>query len=204
MKFKALLAVAALVLVSLACFVPAESDDAAISSAYIEQGTSIYVDRGSTFTITVKYIADQNTSKTVTVYDSGNNVVWKDRIAFLVDQYGDTSFDIKINSNDIKSSAPVNMKISFENGAYKDLYFTLNYNTSIWDNGAIYVAIIVIVILVIALVVFKSRMTPKADKNTLTFEQIEAQRRVEKEAAPAKKSAPVKSERQRYLESKKK
>ena len=201
MKFKALLAVAALVLVSLACFVPAESDDAKINSAYIDGGSNVYVDRGSTFTVTVKYTASQPETRTVTVYDSGNNEVWKERIQFKA---GDYSFDIKINSSDIKSQAPVNMKISFENGAYKDLYFTLNYNTSIWDNGAIYVAIIVIVILVIALVVFKSRMTPKADKNTLTFEQIEAQRRVEKEAAPAKKSAPVKSERQRYLESKKK
>jgi len=201
MKFKALLAVAALVLVSLACFVPADSDDATINNAYIDGGSNVYVDRGSTFTVTVKYTASQPETRTVTVYDSGNNEVWKERIQFKA---GDYSFDIKINSSDIKSQAPVNMKISFENGAYKDLYFTLNYNSSIWDNGAIYAAIIVVAILVIALVLFKSRMAPKADKNTLTFEQIEAQRRVEKEAAPAKKSAPVKSERQRYLESKKK
>ena len=201
MKFKALLAVAFLVAVSLFCFAPCEENEATITNAYIEQGSSITVDADKPFTITVHYTNDVNTTKTVKVIDTSNgSTVWEDRIQFNVGEY---SFDINLTSDMIKSSAPIYMKITFENGVYKDLYFTLNYTTSIWSNGAIYVAIIVIVILVIALVVFKSRMAPKATKNTLTFEQIEAQRQSEK-AAPVKKSAPVKTERQKYLESKKK
>lgn len=60
-------------------------------------------------------------------------------------------------------------------------------------------------ILIIAFVVYKSRMAPKKEKNTLTFEQIEAEKQAKK-SAPAKESAPsaAKTERQRYLASKKK
>ena len=97
------------------------------------------------------------------------------------------------------------MKLTYtRGGSDTSVYFDINYTTSIWSNAAIYIAIIAIVILVIALVLFKSRMAPK-QKNQLTFEQIEAEKQAQKTSKPVeKKPSASKSERQRYLASKKK
>jgi len=202
MNSRTILAVAVVALMAVSFAVPMEQSDSTITSIEIVEGKNIYVDRGNTVTIHLKYTADQNTNCTVSLYDvSSNKEIWSDRLTIDVGTYDD--YEIVIDY-DKSGAASVPMKLTFMSGStqvYEDVKFTLTYNTSIWSNPAIYVTIIVIVILVIALVVYKSRMAPSS-KNQMTFEQVEAMKAAEKSA---KKPAPAKkSERQRYLDSKKK
>jgi ATP-dependent Zn protease len=204
MKFKAAFAVAVMTLMAFAVCIPAESDDAALKSVTIEQGYNLTFDKDRGMTITVDYKSDKNESCTVTLYNTATSkAVWSQRMDFEV---GGGSFTIPLetqNNELYPGNSSTNMKITFTNPAvYQDVTFTINYTTSIWSNWAIYAAIIIVVILIAALVVFKSRMAPK-EKNQMTFEQIEAMKQAEKENQPERKSA-VRSERRRYLDSKKK
>jgi hypothetical protein len=200
MKTKAILAIALMFAMALVAFVPMESDDATVSSIIIQNGSEITVDKGKTINLVLEYTADRNDSCTIKVIETYNkSTVWTDNYTFLV---GDHSLEIPLDTSKLSGSSPVQMKITFSDGVYKDLSFTIKYATSIWDNWTTYLAIAVVIILIVAFIVYKSRSAPKV-KNQLTFEEIEAQKQAEKKTA-TKKSAPVKSERQRYLDSKKK
>lgn len=202
MKAKALLTATVVFALAFAMFVPADVDGADINYITLENGNSISMERGSTITLVLDYNVEKNYTCTISIYDSGNGkLVSEGRYSFSV---GTHSLEIPFSYD--KDSSQAHMKITFSNGmSYNDIFFDVSYTSSIWSNPALYGAIIVVVILIIAFVVYKSRMAPKKEKNTLTFEQIEAEKQAKK-SAPAKESAPsaAKTERQRYLASKKK
>ncbi len=202
MNAKALLAATVVFALAFAAYIPADTDAADINYITLENGNSISMERGSTITLVLDYNVEKNYTCTISIYDTGNNKeVYSERYSFSV---GTHSLEIPFSYD--KDSSQAHMKITFSNGmSYNDIYFDVTYTSSIWSNPALYVAIVVIVILVIAFVVYKSRMAPKKEKNTLTFEQIEAEKQAKK-SAPQKEEAPsaAKSERQRYLASKKK
>jgi len=206
MKTKAIMAALLMAVAAFAFAVPADSGDATITSMSIEGGTNLHVDKGKPFTFTLNYFADRNDTITASVYDvsSPSNPVWSDKVSLIVNDAGKIDVSMQYDKN----ASQVHMKITFMSGstkAYDDIYFDITYNTSLWDNWAVYGVIILLIVAVLAFVLFKSRSAPK-EKNKLTFEQIEAEKNAEKAApAPEKKKAPaVKSERQRYLDSKRK
>jgi hypothetical protein len=206
MKAKAIVAVALMLAVSFALVVPMDSSDADFTKLSLEGGNKVSMEKGDEITLHVDYTSTSMTTLRVIVYDKAGsmaNPVYKQDVTFKV---GDHVLDIPFTCD--KDSSPVYMRIAFMQGSTEvdHIDFEVNYTSSIWSNPALYVAIIVVVILVIALVVYKSRTAPKRDKSTLTFEQIEAERQAQKSAAPKKEAAPsaAKSERQKYLASKKK
>ncbi len=199
MKFKAVLAVALLLAMAFACVMPYDENDAANKvDIKLKDGTSYSVTKGDNLTLTFVYSAESNYNSTVKIYSSGESskVLYEEKIRF------DVGTDIE---KEIKFAADASgsMVIQFSDGVHDNMSFNISYKTSIWDNWTTYVAIIVVIILIVALILYKSRTAPK-QKNQLTFEQIEAQKQADKVAPKERKSAPVKSERQRYLESKKK
>ncbi len=201
MKTKALFAVALMLLMAFAFVIPAEDDDAAITSMSIEGGNTITVDQGKTVKIVLDYTTDRNEGCTIKIVKVSDNTTVHNQYYSLVSGAG----SLEIYLDDLGNTSPGKMKLTYTSGGSDtSFYFDINYTTSIWSNAAIYIAIIAIVILVIALVLFKSRMAPK-QKNQLTFEQIEAEKRAQKTSKPEeKKPSASKSERQRYLASKKK
>jgi len=202
MKAKALFAVALMFAMVFVAAVPVETDDAAVTNVYIEGGNNITVDKDKGTTITVHYTADKNDTCTVSLYISTSKTpLWSESMVFDVTEDG--TFQIPLDTASYPNGA-AQMKITFSNNLYSDISFTVNYNTSIWSQWTTYAVIIVIILLIVALVVYKSRTAPKV-KNQLTFEQVEAMKQAEKNNQTAtEKKAPVKSERQRYLASKKK
>ena len=209
MKTKAVLAVAVALALSFAMFIPAESDDATISSITLENGNTVSVEKGSEIKLVLVYVSDSPQTCYVSVYDTAKSTpVYSEQQIFKADKEPQR---MEIQFPYEKDTSQVHMKITFTNGStevYSPIYFDLTFTSSIWSNPALYGAIIVIVILVIAFIVYKSRMAPKKEKNTLTFEQIEAEKQAKKAAASAPKEekppTAAKSERQRYLASKKK
>ncbi|MBE6519046.1 MAG: hypothetical protein E7Z70_05880 [Thermoplasmata archaeon] len=201
MKTKALFAVALMLLMAFAFVIPAEDDDAAITSMSIEGGNTITVDQGKTVKIVLNYTTDRNEGCTIKIVKVSDNTTVHNQYYSLVSGAG----SLEIYLDDLGNTSPGKMKLTYTSGGSDtSFYFDINYATSIWSNAAIYIAIIAIVILVIALVLFKSRMAPK-QKNQLTFEQIEAEKQAQKTSKPEeKKPSASKSERQRYLASKKK
>ncbi|MBO4356856.1 MAG: hypothetical protein J5813_01630 [Candidatus Methanomethylophilaceae archaeon] len=198
MKYKAILAVALMLVMAFAVSMPVDESDATIQTVTIDEGKNISVTKGSTVTLNVTYKADRNDTVTVGVYSSSDtkNPIVTQKESILSGEY---TFQIQFSTEDVKEGK---MYLDF-GSAYSKVYFDLSYKTSIWSNWTTYMVIIVIIILVVAVILFKSRMAPK-QKNQMTFEQIEAQKQAEKTAPKKEKAAPVKSERQRYLESKKK
>ena len=201
MKTKALFAVALMLLMAFAFVAPVEDDDAAITSMSIEGGNSITVDQGKAVTIVLNYTTDRPEGCYIKIVKVSDNSTVHNQYYSLIS--GTSTLEITLDN--LGNTSPGKMKLTYTNGGTDTtINFEINYTTSIWGNAAIYVAIIVIVILVIALVLFKSRMAPK-QKNQLTFEQVEAERQAQKTAKPEeKKPSASKSERQRYLASKKK
>ena len=201
MKTKALFAVALMLLMAFAFVIPAEDDDATITSMSIEGGNTITVDQGKTVKIVLDYTTDRNEGCTIKIVKVSDNTTVHNQYYSLVSGAG----SLEIYLDDLGNTSPGKMKLTYTSGGSDtSFYFEINYTTSIWSNAAIYIAIIAIVILVIALVLFKSRMAPK-QKNQLTFEQIEAEKQAQKTSKPEeKKPSASKSERQRYLASKKK
>ena len=201
MKTKAIFAVALILAVALTAFaLPSEDTDAANRiQIELKDGSSYNVSKGSTLTLTLVYTnTDRNYTSTVDVCASGSTTpIATKTIRFIV---SDQKVEETISFTADKSGP---MYISFSNDVHDNIYFKVNFETSIWENWGIYAAIIIVALLIVAFVIYKTRTAPK-QKNQLTFEQIEAERQASK-AAPAKpKSEAPKSARQRYLQSKKK
>ena len=204
MKSKALFAATLMLAMALAFVIPAGESDGTVSSITVDGGNVIHMERDKSVTIVLTYVADRNDSCVINVYDRSNaSVPLIEPFTQTFDVTDEGKIEIPFSYNKAGASS-VQLKITFSNDVYKDVYVTVEYSTSIWGNWATYGVIIVIIILIAALVVYKSRAAPK-QQNQLTFEEIEAQKKAEKSAAPEKKSAPAaKTERQRYLDSKKK
>ena len=207
MKTKALLAVALMLTVSFAMVVPADDSDAAVSNISLEGGNKISMERGDSIVLRINYTADSPTTLRVIITDKSQP--YADPVYKKDENFKSGTNVLEIPFTYDKGSSPVYMKIAFIQGSLEVAHidFEVNYTSSIWSNPALYVAIIIVVVLIIAFVVYKSRTAPKRDKNTLTFEQIEAERQAQRSAAAApKKEAPsaAKSERQKYLASKRK
>ena len=201
MKTKAVLTVALLLAMAFAVAVPMELDDAKVSEIYIEGGNNITVDKEKGTTLTLHYKADKNETCTVMLFMSSSSIpLWSEKIVF--DVTDDGTFQIPLDTASYPNG-PVQMKITFSNNVYNDIAFTVNFYTSIWSDWTIYAVIAVIIILIAALVIYKSRTAPK-DKNQLTFEQVEAMKQAEKENQGTERKSAARSERQRYLSSKKK
>jgi len=79
--------------------------------------------------------------------------------------------------------------------------FEINVASSIWAKTSTYIAIIVVVIIIAIAAFLKMRSNPVRKNNSKTFTQMDAERRAGKSSAP---SGTVSTERQEYLESKKK
>jgi len=210
MKAKALLTIAVVFALAFAMFVPMDEDDAKINSVVLENGSKVSMQKGDTVMLILDFDTDGMNTCKITLYDTSkpNSPIYTDTQTL---KSGESQVEIPLSYE--KDASQVHMKITFTTTSgttlYESIYFDLTYTTSIWSNPALYGAIIVVVILVIALVVYKSRMAPKKEKNTLTFEQIEAEKQAQKNAAATqkkeeKKPSAAKSERQRYLASKKK
>ena len=209
MKAKALLTIAVVFALAFAMFVPMDEDDAKINSVVLENGSKVSMQKGDTVMLVLDFETTGNDTCKISLYDTAkpNTPVYTETKTL---SSGSSKLEIHLSYE--KDASQVHMKITFTSTSgttlYESIYFDLTYTTSIWSNPALYGAIIVVVILVIALVVYKSRMAPKKEKNTLTFEQIEAEKQAQKNAAATQKKAEkpsaAKSERQRYLASKKK
>ena len=206
MKTKALFAVALMLAVSFAMVIPADDSDATVSGFSLEGGNKISMGRGDTITLHVNYTSDFPTTLRVIITDKSQpqaDPVFRENMEFKA---GGGTLDIPFTYD--KGDSPVYMKIAFIQGSLEvgHIDFEVSYSSSIWSNPALYVAIIIVVVLIIIFVVYKSRTAPKKDKNTLTFEQIEAERQAQRSTAAPKKEAPsaAKSERQKYLASKRK
>lgn len=210
MKAKALLTIAVVFALAFAMFVPMDEDDAKINSVVLENGSKVSMQKGDTVMLVLDFETTGNDTCKISLYDTAkpNTPVYTETKTL---SSGSSKLEIPLSYE--KDASQVHMKITFTSTSgttlYESIYFDLTYTTSIWSNPALYGAIIVVVILVIALVVYKSRMAPKKEKNTLTFEQIEAEKQAQKNAAATqkkeeKKPSAAKSERQRYLASKKK
>lgn len=203
MKFKALLGIALVLMMAFVVVAPADDSDATVTSMTIEGGDVIKLDKSRGGTLVINYVADENKNTTVRLIDTTNNNVerWSDNI--MIKSTDEGKIEIPLDTDNYPSGS-VRMKVTFENAqVYSDLYFKIEYTTSIWSNWTTYVAIIVVIILIAALVLYKSRAAPK-EKNQLTFEEIEAQKQAQKAAVKEEKPTAAKSERQRYLASKKK
>jgi hypothetical protein len=187
-----------------------DEDDAKINSVVLENGSKVSMQKGDTVMLVLDFETSGNDTCKISLYDTAkpNTPVYTETKTL---SSGSSKLEIPLSYE--KDASQVHMMIKFTSTSgttlYESIYFDLTYTTSIWSNPALYGAIIVVVILVIALVVYKSRMAPKKEKNTLTFEQIEAEKQAQKNAAATqkkeeKKPSAAKSERQRYLASKKK
>ena len=200
MKIKSIFAIALVLAMALVCVIPADDSDAAkVQSITLDNGKNITISSGDSITLSLTYTSASNPSCTISVYETSNpskKVLTQD----VIFQAG--TYTLTLDSFKMSGSSSTNMCIEFSNDVYDKLYFTVNFSKSPWDNWGIYAAIAIVVILIIIFVVWKTRNTPK-EKNQLTFEQVEAQKQAEKNASTSK-AAPVKSERQRYLQSKKK
>jgi len=201
MKIKSILAIALILAMACVCIIPADDSDAAkVQSITLDNGKNINISSGDSITLSLTYTSTSNPSCTITVYETSNpskKVLTQD----VIFKAGET-ITLTLDPFKMSGSSSTNMCIEFSNDVYDKLYFTVNFTKSPWDNWGIYAAIAIVAILIIIFVVWKTRNTPK-EKNQLTFEQVEAQKQAEK-AAVAGKKEPVKSERQRYLKSKKK
>ena len=78
----------------------------------------------------------------------------------------------------------------------------INVASSIWNDTTTYIAIIVVIIIIAIAAFLKMRSNPTRKNNTKTFTQMDAERKAGKSAAQSGGSAST--ERQTYLESKKK
>ena len=78
----------------------------------------------------------------------------------------------------------------------------INVASSIWNDTTTYIAIIVVIIIIAIAAFLKMRSNPVRKNNTKTFTQMDAERKAGKSSAPSGGSANT--ERQEYLESKKK
>ncbi len=207
MKTKAVFAIALMLAVSFAMAIPADDDSDAMASGFsLEGGNKISIERGDAITLHINYESDSNTTLRVVITDKSQpqaDPVFKENMGFKA---GGGTLDVTYTYD--KGDSPVYMKIAFIQGSLEvdHIYYEVNYTSSIWSNPALYVAIIIVVVLIIIFIVYKSRTAPKKDRNTLTFEQIEAERQAQRSAAAPKKEAPsaAKSERQKYLSSKRK
>lgn len=83
---------------------------------------------------------------------------------------------------------------------------TITVNENILSNWTTYVVIVIAIIVIAALIYIRMRDKPKS-KNTMTFEELEAQRKAEmaqKTEKKSKKEDGASTERKRYLAEKKK
>jgi hypothetical protein len=207
MKTKVLLATALMLAMAFALAVPAETNDASVISIVLDGDTTIKTSSGDTVTLTFNYETDRNdTMYVVAYYVSDGKAVGpytKDDPLSVKLKSGEGSFDM-----DLTPQKQGKIKMTFVNDSgksvYSDMYLSIEFSTSLWGNWTTYAAIIVVVILIVALVVYKSRLAPAKEKNTLTFEQIEAEKQAQKTATKQEAPSAAKSERQRYLASKKK
>lgn len=119
---------------------------------------------------------------------------------------------IVINMPDFKSEGTHSLTIKFTTDNIHDHVFTpdtLNINVevkgNVLSNWTTYLVIIIAVIAIVVVVYLKMRDTPK-EKNTMTFEQLEAERKAEmaaKSEKKAQKAAPASTEKKRYTGRKK-
>lgn len=82
----------------------------------------------------------------------------------------------------------------------------IDVNENVLTSWTTYVVIIIVIIVIAILIYMKVRDKPKAE-NTMTFEELEAQRKIEmsqKADKKSKKSSAASTERRRYLAEKKK
>lgn len=204
MKFKAVFAVTLLLAVAVAAIaIPAEETDAANILDIKLKKTSYEIEDGDDITLTLIYNNDSiNYPSTVEIYSASNpdKVLYSERVEFMPDIGGEQELNITFEPS--KSGT---LYIRFvDTEVHSDMSFKVSFTESIWSDWKIYAAIVVIIILIVVLIAYKSRTSTPKEKNAVSFEQLEAQRQAQKAAPKEKKSAPVKSERQRYLESKKK
>jgi hypothetical protein len=184
--------------VSFAAVAPTDDIDAKPSGFTLEGGNKISMEKGATVTLRIHYNSDINTTLRLVITDKANPHVdvYKQDVVIKVGQ--DNVIEVPFSYD--KGSSPVYMKISFFQGGLTvgHIDFEVNYTSSIWSNPALYVAIIIVVILIIAFIVYKVRTAPKRDKNTLTFEQIEAQRMVQMQGGQDQGEQAAKSEKHKY------
>lgn len=121
--------------------------------------------------------------------------------------------EIVVPMPDFKSEGRHSLTITFETANLHDYTFnpsTLNMDVNVEGNvfshWTTYLVIIIAVIAIVVVVYLKMRDTPK-EKNTMTFEQLEAERKAEMAAKSEKraqqKSAPASTERKKYTGKKK-
>ena len=201
MKYKAALTVALLLAVAAVGVIPMVADDSDADNKFeiTLKESSYNVTDGREITVILVYKTDTNYNSTVTVVQASNpsHVLHTEKVRFNADAMNYQEYPLKFDA-DYSGT----ILIKFSDGVHDDISFNISFKTSIWSQGSTYLVIIVIIILIVALVVYKSRTSTKT-KSTLTFEEVEAQKQAAK-SAPKEPKKEVKSERQRYLDSKKK
>ena len=117
---------------------------------------------------------------------------------------------LKLNLYDYKSEGTHSLTIYFEPAdkfAMDSMNLEIVVDKHILSNWTTYVVIIFVVIVIAILVYMKIRDSPSKSKNTMTFEELEAQRKAEmaqKTEKKSKKEDGASTERKRYLAEKKK
>jgi len=201
MKTKAILAAMLVLAIGFAMAIPMDGNEATIT---IQHESKITFNANDGGVIELKYVSDVSKPVTITVTDASSGAqVFKNTYEFV--STGGQTESILVPLLGPGSGSKV-LNFTFSDPEIKGFNITITYDAGFWSNWAVYAVFIAIALLIVALVIFKSR-APKA-KNTLTFEQIEAMKQAERAEASqpkaTKKSSGGSTERQKYLASKKK
>ena len=96
----------------------------------------------------------------------------------------------------------VQITVAYGDGKTLTQIEEINVNGSIWNDTTTYIAIIIVIIIIAIAAFLKMRSNPTRKNNAKTFTQMDAEKKAGKSAAASGGSANT--ERQEYLESKKK
>ena len=162
------------------------------------KGGSITIPISSTYND--KFIVTVDVSENGKSIKSVNKEITKDTTSIVIDM------------PDFKSEGTHSLTITFTTDNPHDYSFdpdtlkiSVEVKSNVFSNWTTYLVIIIAVIAIVVVVYLKMRDTPK-EKNTMTFEQLEAERKAEmaaKNEKKAQKTAPASTERKKYTGRKK-
>ncbi|MGN0098227.1 MAG: hypothetical protein ACI38Y_02735 [Candidatus Methanomethylophilaceae archaeon] len=205
MKYLKTAMVVAIALAAVVIALPAEDSDGDVK---ITSGIEWKFDTlsGGSITIPVSSTYSETFTAHVKVTEGGKTVFNGDK------EISRSTESITINMPDMKSEGYHTLVIEFSSDNPYDYVFdpetttvTIHVDSNVLSNWSTYLIIIIAVIAIVAVVYLKMRDTPK-DKPTMTFEQLEEERKSKMAAKGEKKTQKAETpstERKRYTGRKK-
>lgn len=205
MKMKSIAVFALIALLAISIAPLAEESDA--TASINNPGETFKFDNmsGGTLKFSV-YNQGGSFEMSVSVQENGKEVASKSGIQVAAT----STTEVSIPMGDFKSVGTHQLTIvctPADQFSHNTLNVTVEVSKNILSNWVTYIVIIVVIIVVVVFAYLKIRDSPKKE-STMTFEELEAQRKADMAQKSEKKSqglaAAPKTERQRYLDSKKK